>query len=438
MKYIFLLLALCVGSFANEMCTELCATCENQESDKCSKVEEVCSCIAMRENFDNNSKKLQSEILKCDGALCKYKVSIVNDSIVEIVKLKQKPKSEPKDSVVAKENKEEMNAECKNMCEACNGSTEGETCLKVETLCKCSYFAELEQQLQEKRYNDSISAVESKFAKVEKAGLVFGQLKTACDTLQKCTVLFTVDEQMEAQNINVSDYVEKVFEPVVTAENTYENTYTTNENALQDTILRKKQEELPSFYIGLYLGYAQYEPDGYYEYIVNKIHEVQLGILFRKYFCKYWAFQFGLNTVFNWSENEYLNSYLKYVDSELYFLSLMGEVPLSLRFKIPIVREKFGILLSLNTDIRKPIYQWVVLTHSFKGRFGSNDENGENNMNGAAEKSDFEFLFSWGAGIELSRVFSIEYRYLLGALKTYPEASSVFDNGFRIVMNLAW
>lgn len=59
-------------------------------------------------------------------------------------------------------------------------------------------------------------------------------------------------------------------------------------------------------------------------------------------------------------------------------------------------------------------------------------------MNGAAEKSDFEFLFSWGAGIELSRVFSIEYRYLLGALKTYPEASSVFDNGFRVVLNLAW
>lgn len=180
-------------TFANQMCLELCPSCENSTEESCQKLEELCACTQKREYLQKFEHDIAKETLKCDSVYCSYKVTIDGDSI-NFKRIKSKFKiQKTANTEIETASEETMNEECKSMCDVCGENFETQTCKRIETLCKCTYFLELETQKAEKVKQDSIKKIEQQLQKIENANRLGKLILDKRDTSSSCIIFFTIN-----------------------------------------------------------------------------------------------------------------------------------------------------------------------------------------------------------------------------------------------------
>lgn len=148
------------------------------------------------------------------------------------------------------------------------------------------------------------------------------------------------------------------------------------------------------------------------------MYEFEIGFFTRWFFYKYGSLQVGLNGTFEWTDESYLkHNWNDYYNTSLYFFAAEAEVPISLRFGLPF---KISPYFSLNTFIRKPIYRWVTYTNE-------RSHNNRSYKGNAGMLEDFEFVWTYGFGVEISRKLSIEIQWLINTLRTEPSKNSPYE-----------
>lgn len=436
-KSALMCLASAVALFAEPMCLSLCGPCAGKSDSTCVRVDSLCSCAALldsartADSLRNAYKitamqKLSAYLLKnCRMKSCSYKV-ILKDGIAQGIHSAECPLPEKEliaDSAVAKDSaaalppEPEMKPECVDLCSKCLLQKSKEPaadenpafCAKVDSVCRCSYFAQRKIELAQKA--DSVAAI----------------LASRCDTLANCSLLVTlrgkdlkvIDLRMAPVTAPAADSSADVAPPVKVISQGTPPVF----NDFMDGI----------FYWGPALGFGLFKQHGYGSLDIEGDQGVHAsaGIFLRWYFYRYGSFETGLNGVFHYmyyDDESYIRKML--VDVELSYKNVAAEVPFELRIGVPFV------FLSYAFEIRKPIYEWGDVTY-YNSLL---DYEVTDSSNGFFDNAGFEFGHWLGAGLDVHHRVTVEFQYLLGCFKSgeaFDDYGTGIDETWKIKAELS-
>ena len=208
------------------------------------------------------------------------------------------------------------------------------------------------------------------------------------------------------------------------------NKFGTNFHEVNPSKLEKNSNKSPKNYLGFALAYESPESYDYYGRSLREYYSgfgLNAGFIFRHYFNRFISFNFGINAIYH--NGEYGISvgsyYYNYHLTSFEFNTIMAEIPLGLRFGIPLGSSPISLFISTNFHIRKPIYQWLEYDLYVIDWY-------DDCYDDFAAYSDWEFIHLFGIGIELTRHFSLEIQWYAGNFRVYKDGyySSV-EEGYR-------
>ena len=228
-----LCLLLFVGglSFADDMCVDLCGTCEDEvsaSSESCLKISETCRCQELKEArlereriFEEDRQRLGQSMVTCEGKVCAWKV-VINDR--HFIALEKGRTRLPSDSIQAKIKSFEaadgeisktrvkplapMGENCQNVCSSCeldektvaahaeNGNLQFEfsdnVCKKINVMCKCFDYAVNAYLLERQRVQDSVENLNNYVKAMGRSMVLAEKLLNKCTSKDTCEYAVTL------------------------------------------------------------------------------------------------------------------------------------------------------------------------------------------------------------------------------------------------------
>lgn len=341
---------------------------------------------------------------------------------------------------VAKPSQMSTRNKCAELCSACfSNSADASKCIKVEQLCQCSEnFSHFNSDTLADDSSAKASSLESQIEKLEATQNAANDIFTACEKFQNCEVKVNLNPNaMNIQNLQAKDLNAPV--DTVKTDSLQQNKEngkdslaaidTTNakkDSSLKNVTLRKKK-----FY-GLTLAYGENEEQvkSSYDDVFNTGKEIIFGYAFRKYWCRYWEYQLGVNWVIGFNEfsGTSYNGFVK-----LSYVKHAIEIPITYRFMIA-NKSRWTPFFIASTTIRKPLFGFfeskvktdgseTVVSKEFTDDFNINN---------------WELFFHLGSGIEWNQKYSVELKYGGGANSGSPAIEPTGDFGFQIQSNILW
>lgn len=474
MKQLFAILFFIAVSnaIANPMCVSFCTECkEKQEDAACAKIDSTCSCTALLDSIrlEEERKAAEQERLRieaeqklalkkvqiqkiadvlidsCQKSFCAFeffveadtlkkmnstKLPMAKDSLKNYLEKHKKP--EPTiDSSITKPEEEivlpPMNAECKEFCAMCptdSNSTIQDTsfiamCNKIEEQCQCILQAELAKKAEEKLAAEKKAEMEKKLLYLETAKKTAEVIYEYCNNVPQCSTLITL--RKETLDIVEFRAIPKKETPVVKQvpkPQTTPNKVTPKKPQKPKNLKENKKEK--TFYSGISLNIGDVDRQSYFEDFDENEDGIigGIGYLARWYFYSAGSFQLGINALVEsvtLAEAEY-----SYLDFNVDQISLVAEIPIELRFGIPL-SEYFAPFVSFSLNARKYIYGWFKYEMDASWSVGDNYYNTGYEYNDATEdgfyeSGDIDFLYFLGIGIEITKHFAIQYQWLISGI----------------------
>lgn len=464
-KMVFIIVWLSVAiTFANPMCASFCMECKEKKEDAtCAKIDSTCSCVAVldsirleeeRKAAEQERLRLEAErklILKktqiqkitdvlvdsCQNSFCAFEIFVEADTLKKMAKtklpmakdsleryLKQNIEANSiGDSSTVQPQEEQvlppMNEQCKEFCAMCpadsiskiKDTSQVAMCTKIEEQCQCVLQAELAKKAEEKLAAEKKAAMEQKLLYLENAKKTAEKIYGHCNEVSKCSTLVTLRKKnldvVEFRNIPVKkvETPVPVVKPVPKQESKPNNLIPKNPQKPKNLKENKKEKE-KTFYSGISLNIGSLDRESYFEDFDEDEDGLigGIGYLARWYFYSAGSFQLGINALVEsvtLAEAEY-----SYLDFNVDQISLVAEIPIELRFGIPL-DEYFAPFVSFSLNARKYIYGWFE--YEMENSWLYNDVTED----GFYEGSDIDLLFFFGIGIEISKHFAIQYQWLI-------------------------
>lgn len=464
-KMVFIIVLLSVAiTFANPMCASFCMECKEKKEDAtCAKIDSTCSCVAVldsirleeeRKAAEQERLRLEAEcklILKktqiqkitdvlvdsCQNSFCAFEIFVEADTLKKMAKtklpmskdsleryLKQNIEANSTgDSSTAQPQEEQvlppMNEECKEFCAMCpadsiskiKDTSQVAMCTKIEEQCQCVLQAELAKKAEEKLAAEKKAAMEQKLLYLENAKKTAEKIYGHCNEASKCSTLVT----LRKKNLDVVEFrnipVKKVETPVpvvkpVPKQESKPNNLVPKNPQKPKNLKENKNEKEKTFYSGISLNIGSLDRESYFEDFDEDEDGLigGIGYLARWYFYSAGSFQLGINALVEsvtLAEGEY-----SYLDFNVDQISLVAEIPIELRFGIPL-DEYFAPFVSFSLNARKYIYGWFE--YEMENSWLYNDATED----GFYEGSDIDLLLFFGIGIEISKHFAIQYQWLI-------------------------
>jgi hypothetical protein len=463
-KMVFIIVWLSVAiTFANPMCASFCMECKEKKEDAtCAKIDSTCSCVAVldsirleeeRKAAEQERLRLEAErklILKktqiqkitdvlvdsCQNSFCAFEIFVEADTLKKMAKtklpmakdsleryLKQNIEANPIGDSVSYPQEEQvlppMNEQCKEFCAMCpadsiskiKDTSQVAMCTKIEEQCQCVLQAELAKKAEEKLAAEKKAAMEQKLLYLENAKKTAEKIYGHCNEVSKCSTLVT----LRKKNLDVVEFrnipVKKVETPVpvvkpVPKQESKPNNLVPKNPQKPKNLKENKNEKEKTFYSGISLNIGSLDRESYFEDFDEDEDGLigGIGYLARWYFYSAGSFQLGINALVEsvtLAEAEY-----SYLDFNVDQISLVAEIPIELRFGIPL-DEYFAPFVSFSLNVRKYIYGWFE--YEMENSWLYNDATED----GFYEGSDIDLLFFFGIGIEISKHFAIQYQWLI-------------------------
>lgn len=464
-KMVFIIVWLSVAiTFANPMCASFCMECKEKKEDAtCAKIDSTCSCVAVldsirleeeRKAAEQERLRLSAErklILKktqiqkitdvlvdsCQNSFCAFEIFVEADTLKKMAKtklpmakdsleryLKQNIEANSTgDSSTAQPQEEQvlppMNEQCKEFCAMCpadsiskiKDTSQVAMCTKIEEQCQCVLQAELAKKAEEKLAAEKKAAMEQKLLYLENAKKTAEKIYGHCNEVSKCSTLVT----LRKKNLDVVEFrnipVKKVETPVpvvkpVPKQESKPNNLVPKNPQKPKNLKENKNEKEKTFYSGISLNIGSLDRESYFEDFDEDEDGLigGIGYLARWYFYSAGSFQLGINALVEsvtMAEGEY-----SYLDFNVDQISLVAEIPIELRFGIPL-DEYFAPFVSFSLNARKYIYGWFE--YEMENSWLYNDATED----GFYEGSDIDLLFFFGIGMEISKHFAIQYQWLI-------------------------
>lgn len=464
-KMVFIIVWLSVAiTFANPMCASFCMECKEKKEDAtCAKIDSTCSCVAVldsirleeeRKAAEQERLRLEAErklILKktqiqkitdvlvdsCQNSFCAFEIIVEADTLkkMESTKLPMAKDSLERylkqnieanstgDSSTAQPQEEQvlppMNEQCKEFCAMCpadsiskiKDTSQVAMCTKIEEQCQCVLQAELAKKAEEKLAAEKKAAMEQKLLYLENAKKTAEKIYGHCNEVSKCSTLVT----LRKKNLDVVEFrnipVKKVETPVpvvkpVPKQESKPNNLVPKNPQKPKNLKENKNEKEKTFYSGISLNIGSLDRESYFEDFDEDEDGLigGIGYLARWYFYSAGSFQLGINALVEsvtMAEGDY-----SYLDFNVDQISLVAEIPIELRFGIPL-DEYFAPFVSFSLNARKYIYGWFE--YEMENSWLYNDATED----GFYEGSDIDLLFFFGIGIEISKHFAIQYQWLI-------------------------
>lgn len=464
-KMVFIIVWLSVAiTFANPMCASFCMECKEKKEDAtCAKIDSTCSCVAVldsirleeeRKAAEQERLRLEAErklILKktqiqkitdvlvdsCQNSFCAFEIFVEADTLKKMAKtklpmakdsleryLKQNIEANSTgDSSTVQPQEEQvlppMNEQCKEFCAMCpadsiskiKDTSQVAMCTKIEEQCQCVLQAELAKKAEEKLAAEKKAAMEQKLLYLENAKKTAEKIYGHCNEVSKCSTLVT----LRKKNLDVVEFrnipVKKVETPIpvvkpVPKQESKPNNLVPKNPQKPKNLKENKSEKEKTFYSGISLNIGSLDRESYFEDFDEDEDGLigGIGYLARWYFYSAGSFQLGINALVEsvtLAEAEY-----SYLDFNVDQISLVAEIPIELRFGIPL-DEYFAPFVSFSLNARKYIYGWFE--YEMENSWLYNDATED----GFYEGSDIDLLFFFGIGIEISKHFAIQYQWLI-------------------------
>lgn len=464
-KMVFIIVWLSVAiTFANPMCASFCMECKEKKEDAtCAKIDSTCSCVAVldsirleeeRKAAEQERLRLEAErklILKktqiqkitdvlvdsCQNSFCAFEIFVEADTLKKMAKtklpmakdsleryLKQNIEANSTgDSSTVQPQEEQvlppMNEQCKEFCAMCpadsiskiKDTSQVAMCTKIEEQCQCVLQAELAKKAEEKLAAEKKAAMEQKLLYLENAKKTAEKIYGHCNEVSKCSTLVT----LRKKNLDVVEFrnipVKKVETPVPVVkpapkQESKPNNLVPKNPQKPKNLKENKSEKEKTFYSGISLNIGSLDRESYFEDFDEDEDGLigGIGYLARWYFYSAGSFQLGINALVEsvtLAEAEY-----SYLDFNVDQISLVAEIPIELRFGIPL-DEYFAPFVSFSLNARKYIYGWFE--YEMENSWLYNDATED----GFYEGSDIDLLFFFGIGIEISKHFAIQYQWLI-------------------------
>ena len=486
----------CSRNPAGESCIKIdqvCGNCpailDSIRQDSLSAIARADSIKREKEIHDSLQKEDVSKLTtllfnNCKSDTCNFEVT-VNNGLLKHVRGKKGNNVVETDSAMeslaGSQLLPPMNNECQGFCGMCSADTQktqvDSMCVKIETQCRCKAYAEQERQLAAKEKADSAAAVEKALARETTSQKVSNGIFEYCSKKpeislcslsvnlmgQKFSTVKIRDLSSGKEIAVVVDTVKLVVveEPKVdTLADTAMVAVTeppVDSTKIDSSIVPKPAEEtIPakekSSYIGVFVGFEHYYEHEVSGYRVEDDFQwgVSLGFLWRWYLYRWGAFQMGLNFVYHHAEHELDFGYSS-VDGNMDYQSIMLEVPLQIRAGFPLGKTPLSPFVSFSVYVRKPIYAWldydVTRTSQSYAYTSYTDYYFSASEEGFYEIEDWEFLGYGGLGLEINRVVSLQWQFLLFSTVTYSDYryyANYFNNTnadeitWRIILDVAW
>ena len=463
-KMVFIIVWLSVAiTFANPMCASFCMECKEKKEDAtCAKIDSTCSCVAVldsirleeeRKAAEQERLRLEAErklILKktqiqkitdvlvdsCQNSFCAFEIFVEADTLKKMAKtklpmakdsleryLKQNIEANPIGDSVSYPQEEQvlppMNEQCKEFCAMCpadsiskiKDTSQVAMCTKIEEQCQCVLQAELAKKAEEKLAAEKKAAMEQKLLYLENAKKTAEKIYGHCNEVSKCSTLVT----LRKKNLDVVEFrnipVKKVETPVpvvkpVPKQESKPNNLVPKNPQKPKNLKENKNEKEKTFYSGISLNIGSLDRESYFEDFDEDEDGLigGIGYLARWYFYSAGSFQLGINALVEsvtLAEAEY-----SYLDFNVDQISLVAEIPIELRFGIPLDKY-FAPFVSFSLNARKYIYGWFE--YEMENSWLYNDATED----GFYESSDIDLLFFLGIGIEITKHFAIQYQWLI-------------------------
>ncbi|MCF0225390.1 MAG: hypothetical protein HUK20_14070 [Fibrobacter sp.] len=448
--------------FANEMCENLCSTCEGAEqNESCHRVMETCHCQELKEakqakeiQFAEDIKRLSEALLNtCEGSVCAKKISLTNRRFIamensalssEQAMMGELEQDDGVNGTSRVEPLPTMTAECSSVCSSCKldadtvaAHVEGgnlqfnypdELCYKIDGMCKCSDYAVNEYMLGIQRAQDSVKNFNRRLKAVEQSKVLAEEILNKCTTKDTCAFIITLyTPSMKMVDIREAAKPQGPQNPVI-------------KPVADSTPVAKPQEELKTenrqdekkWYkvVGVYYGQVEGDPfwgwkSGFRDYPDGDMFGFSWH--FRRYFYSAGSFQFGANLSIHLVDAAQ-DSY-KFIESDVSYsyTNLSLEFPIAVRFGDPI-HKFFAPYISGILTIRKPLFlsiDYDVSSRYYEYRFDSYSDaittssggyhhiyDGDSRM-GFYDAEDWEIGIHLGFGFEVNRHISVEYQMLL-------------------------
>lgn len=467
-KMVFIIVWLSVAiTFANPMCASFCMECKEKKEDAtCAKIDSTCSCVAVldsirleeeRKAAEQERLRLEAErklILKktqiqkitdvlvdsCQNSFCAFEIIVDADTLkkMESTKLPMAKDSLERylkqnieanstgDSSTAQPQEEQvlppMNEQCKEFCAMCpadsiskiKDTSQVAMCTKIEEQCQCVLQAELAKKAEEKLAAEKKAAMEQKLLYLENAKKTAEKIYGHCNEVSKCSTLVT----LRKKNLDVVEFrnipVKKVETPVpvvkpVPKQESKPNNLVPKNPQKPKNLKENKNEKEKTFYSGISLNIGSLDRESYFEDFDEDEDGLigGIGYLARWYFYSAGSFQLGINALVEsvtLAEAEY-----SYLDFNVDQISLVAEIPIELRFGIPL-DEYFAPFVSFSLNARKYIYGWFE--YEMENSWLYNDATED----GFYESGDIDLLNFLGVGIEITKHFAIQYQWLISGI----------------------
>lgn len=463
-KMVFIIVWLSVAiTFANPMCASFCMECKEKKEDAtCAKIDSTCSCVAVldsirleeeRKAAEQERLRLEAErklILKktqiqkitdvlvdsCQNSFCAFEIFVEADTLKKMAKtklpmakdsleryLKQNIEANPIGDSVSYPQEEQvlppMNEQCKEFCAMCpadsiskiKDTSQVAMCTKIEEQCQCVLQAELAKKAEEKLAAEKKAAMEQKLLYLENAKKTAEKIYGHCNEVSKCSTLVT----LRKKNLDVVEFrnipVKKVETPVpvvkpVPKQESKPNNLVPKNPQKPKNLKENKNEKEKTFYSGISLNIGSLDRESYFEDFDEDEDGLigGIGYLARWYFYSAGSFQLGINALVEsvtLAEAEY-----SYLDFNVDQISLVAEIPIELRFGIPLDKY-FAPFVSFSLNARKYIYGWFE--YEMENSWLYNDATED----GFYKSSDIDLLFFLGIGIEFTKHFAIQYQWLI-------------------------
>ena len=461
---VFIIVWLSVAiTFANPMCASFCMECKEKKEDAtCAKIDSTCSCVAVldsirleeeRKAAEQERLRLEAErklILKktqiqkitdvlvdsCQNSFCAFEIFVEADTLKKMAKtklpmakdsleryLKQNIEANPIGDSVSYPQEEQvlppMNEQCKEFCAMCpadsiskiKDTSQVAMCTKIEEQCQCVLQAELAKKAEEKLAAEKKAAMEQKLLYLENAKKTAEKIYGHCNEVSKCSTLVT----LRKKNLDVVEFrnipVKKVETPVpvvkpVPKQESKPNNLVPKNPQKPKNLKENKNEKEKTFYSGISLNIGSLDRESYFEDFDEDEDGLigGIGYLARWYFYSAGSFQLGINALVEsvtLAEAEY-----SYLDFNVDQISLVAEIPIELRFGIPLDKY-FAPFVSFSLNARKYIYGWFE--YEMENSWLYNDATED----GFYKSSDIDLLFFLGIGIEFTKHFAIQYQWLI-------------------------
>ena len=454
MKNLVLVLFLFSSSlFANEMCAQLCVPCKENASDStCLRIDTLCSCatlldsIQAKETAKAEKIKALKETLKtnlsenCQKEFCAFKVNIQGDELKYFHKAKL-PKSVKglvseaqaekiaTDSTAKPEALIALSAECQNFCGFCPAEkAKDSSCVRIESICKCQAFAEQEARLAEKAKADSLQKFQELFKKTENLSLaadsIYAFQKNAPDsivhvTLKKADLAILDMQTFKEPPKDTVSAAPLAGLPADTAK-APKDSVQPSRNAPTHVPVAPTENSYRHFYLGISAHVGQIYDKSLLDRKTSRDASITVGldVFMRSYIYKYGSFQWGLGAVYQYCEYDLDDD--RSSSAGISYHNLVAELPIEFRFGFPIGKA-FSPFISINWNIRKPIYQWYNWFSRYRNDYYYSDSFGDEWEASSYASSDFDFLGFLGLGLEIYRHVSIEWQWLASAKSTYAD-----------------